>query len=342
MKFSHATQDNPPDVLVIAEIGVNHDGNMDRAAKLIEAARAAGADAVKFQCFEPRTLLAETAPLADYQQAHAQDAAEMLGELSLPPEAFEKLSRVAQEAELAFIVTPFSLSDVDVLAKLRVDAIKIASPDVVNDPLVSKAMTLGFPMLISTGMAELDEVAWAAEQLHQHSATGALLHCVSSYPCPVDQASLAAIGVLRERYNLSVGYSDHTMSTQTGALAVTAGACVLEKHLTHDREAVGPDHSSSLEPDAFAQYVEQVRLAQSMLGPVRKTMLPIEADAKRVARQGLYLAQDVEAGETLTVAHLTTMRPIRGLPARAWEQVLGKRMAHSKKKGQPIDSVDLE
>ena len=267
-------------MLVTAEVGVNHDGQIERALALVDAAARADADAVKLQLFHPDRLLSNQARLAAYQNGKAEDAYDLLVRLTLDLDEMAAVGKATRKRGLRFIVTPFSLPDVDDLRALDVDAVKIASPDAVNTPLLIAAATLSKPLLISTGTCDLNELSFAAGLLRQHTSGGALLHCVSSYPAPRDATALGAIRAMDRALGLPVGYSDHTTHLDTGALAVAAGAVVLEKHLTYATSAEGPDHSASLTPDQFAEYVHRVRDAQVRLGHCAKRVLEVERDVR--------------------------------------------------------------
>jgi sialic acid synthase SpsE len=341
--FAPATKEAPAKVCVVAEIGVNHDGRLDRAIELVDAAARAGADAVKTQLFDPRHLLSNLALLAEYQQgntgsprADAEGSAfAMLDRLKLGLDDLLAVRAAAHRAGLLFIVTPFSLEDFDALQRLSPDAVKIASPDAVNYPLLRLAATLGRPMIISTGTAELEELRFAAElfrgrSLHRPGPTlGCLMQCVSSYPAAAEDAGLGALPVLAKRYGLPVGYSDHTTEPLAGALAVAAGACVIEKHLTYDRAAAGPDHAASFEPDEFARYVKLIRHAAAMHGPLAKGFRDAEADVRRVSRQSVCFRRDLPQGHVITRGDLTVKRPGTGIPAAQLEQVLGRQLARA-------------
>ena len=250
--FHHATPEAAARIAVIAEIGVNHDGDPATALALIGAAADAGADAVKFQLFRPPHLLSADATLAGYQEGRADSPRDLLEKLALNATALAPLRDAARAAGLAFVVTPFSVADVADLAELGVDAVKIASPDAVNPLLLEAAAGLGRPLWVSTGTCAADELGDAAR--HAAAADGALLQCVSAYPTPDPAAALGGIAALRERFpGVRIGYSDHTADEDTGALAVAAGACLLEKHLTHDPAAPGPDHGVSLGPAALGR-----------------------------------------------------------------------------------------
>lgn len=343
--FAPATAAHAPRVCVIAEIGVNHDGCPKRAADLIRAAKSAGADAVKFQLFDPRRLLSNQAILAEYQKSSATDVFAMLDGLKLSLQQMVPLRELAAELGVLFIVTPFSLQDAADLEKLQPDAVKIASPDAVNFPLLEQAAAIGQPMIISTGTCEIEELQYAANLIKNQQTSGggggALLQCVSSYPTPVEEAGLGAISVLAHRFNLPIGYSDHTADLLTGSLAVAAGACVIEKHLTYDVTASGPDHSASLAPDTFARYVQMIRQSAASLGPRAKRISPVEADVRVVSRQSVCAAIDLPAGKTLTAADLTVKRPGTGIPAQRFSEVLGRKISRAIKANDLLQEADL-
>lgn len=327
LAFSAADRAHRAQVAVVAEVGVNHDGDASLAKHLIQAAAAAGADAVKFQYFHPDRLLSNQAELAGYQKGQAGSQRELLAKLAMPIDVLADLVGFAKGCGLAAVVTPFSLDDPAELADVGLDAIKTASPDAVNPPLLKACAALGLPMLVSTGTCSLDELSPAADLLKQHEAGGALLHCVSSYPTPMDAAQLGGVVAMREALGLPVGYSDHTRGLTTGALAVMAGAVVIEKHLTHDRSAKGPDHAVSLDPEQMNQYIANVREAQSALGRVSKDVSDVERDVRRVSRQSVCVVRDLPAGHVLTLSDLTIKRPGTGIPAMMFESVVGRALA---------------
>ena len=334
-----ADAERGPRAMVIAEVGVNHDGDAERAAALIEAAAEAGADAVKFQLFRPERLLSKDAQLAGYQDGQAADAFALLDVLTLPLDALTRLKGAAHLRGLRFIVTPFSVTDVDDLREVGVDAVKIASPDAVNVPLLDAAATLGVPVLISTGTCDIDELGDAAAAVRRTG--GALLQCVSAYPTPEADAALGGIAALAARFGVPVGYSDHTAAEDTGALAVTCGAVVIEKHLTHDRVAAGPDHAASLDPAGFGRYVAAVRRAEAMLGPAVKRRLDVERDVAAVSRQSVCTTRDLPAGHVLTRDDLTVKRPGTGVPAARLDGVVGMRLARAVEAGRVLRDDDL-
>lgn len=324
-------------VLVIAEIGVNHDGSVDRALRLVEVAKRAGADGVKLQVFRARQLVNGRGVLAQYQTrtTDAESSVELLTRYELAEPDLARVLDHARSLGLLAVATPFSPSDVPVCARLGLHAVKIASPDVVNIPLLSAAADIGLPVLVSTGAATMEEIDVARRLLALRDTPHLLMHCVSAYPAPDDQAHLCFIPELIRRYGPVVGYSDHAPSVISGALAVAAGAVLLERHLTYDTRAAGPDHAASSDPATFTEYVRLARQAAILRGAGPKRVLPIEQDVRRVSRQSLVLAVDVAAGEALTDRHLTVQRPGTGISASEYPRLLGRRA------GRPLPAGTL-
>ena len=329
------------DPFVIAEIGVNHDGDPARAEALVDAAAEAGADAVKFQWFEPRRLLSRSAALAAYQAAAGEnDPLTMLDRLRLDADGLERARLRAVHHGLRSVVTVFSPELVEEANQLAWDLYKTASPDVVNRPLLEAMSATGRPMIISTGGATVSEVGLALEWIPDRRPT--LLHCVSSYPTPIESSALGGVRALARAFGMTVGYSDHTVSVQTGGLAVAAGARVLEKHLTWNPDAEGPDHAASLGPEAFGEYVRFARRSARMLGAFDKIPSPLEQDVMSTSRQSVALLRDVPAGNLLLFEDLTTMRPGTGVPAAALATFVGSRARHALEAGTLLDPESLE
>ncbi|HYE16921.1 MAG TPA: N-acetylneuraminate synthase family protein [Tepidisphaeraceae bacterium] len=324
---------------VIAEIGVNHDGVLARALELVEHARAAGANAVKLQLFRAHTLMHASSAFATYQAGRVADAtpADMLRRYELSPSDVTTLVEAIRAAGLDPIATPFSPRDLAQIAELNLPAIKIASPDLVNRPLLQAAAGLRKPLLLSTGAATMAEVAATVGWLRDWGAEFTLLHCVSSYPTPDDQANLCWIAELAGRFSCPVGYSDHTTDGLAGAFAVAAGATVIEKHLTYDRAASGPDHSASADPAQLVDYVRAVRRADVLRGQGGKRVLPIEQDVRKVSRQSLVLTRDLAPGELISESDLTPQRPGTGIPAADVQKVTGRSVAMALRAGTLLD-----
>jgi len=341
LAFRPADPGQPPRVAVIAELGVNHDGGPGRAVELIHAAAEAGADGVKLQYFCPERLLSEDARLARYQEPSAGDPRTLLAQLALSFDTVRQLRQVARAAGLGFVLTPFHPDDCRELASLELDAVKVASPDAVNSPLLEAAGALQRPLLVSTGTCRRDELSQAAAAVRDCPAGGALLQCVSSYPTPMEQAALGGIARLRDAFGLAVGYSDHTPGLDTGALAVAAGACVLEKHLTWDQSAPGPDHATSLEAGQFAEYARRARQAAKMLGPLQKQPLEIEEDVATVSRQSVCLREHRPAGHVLDRQDLTIKRPGTGIPAGELHRVFGRKLKRAVAGNRLLHWTDL-
>ena len=314
---------------IIAEIGVNHDGSLARALQLVQLAAQCGADAVKLQIFRAQSLMHPTSAFAQYQKQRCADAdpAAMLRRYELSPLDLAAIIAEIRRHGIVPLATPFSLDDVETIARLDLPAVKIASPDLVNYPLLERCAALGKPLLVSTGAATMEEVAGTVRWLNAWKAPFALLHCVSSYPTPAEQANLCWISELRQRFYVAVGYSDHATEEIAGAAAVMLGACIVEKHLTHDRGAPGPDHAASADPQQFARYVKAVHAVEKLRGSAGKGVLPIEQDVRTVSRQSLVLARPLPEDHVITARDLVTQRPGTGVSVSLLPQIVGRRTA---------------
>jgi N,N'-diacetyllegionaminate synthase len=323
---------------VIAEIGVNHDGRLERALELVSIAADCGADAVKLQIFRAERLMHESCGFAQYQQNGVMDvnAAAMLRRYELSDAALNELVCEIRRLEMIPLATPFSPQDVERIEQLNLPAIKIASPDLVNWPLLRRAARANRPLLISTGAASINEISSAVAWLRGWKASFVLLHCVSAYPTRPADANLCWITEMAERFGVAVGFSDHTTEVISGALAVAAGAVVVEKHLTYDCAADGPDHASSCEPDDFAQYIRLIRLAQQMRGTEGKRVLECERDVRTVSRQSLVAARDIPAGHIMMENDLIVQRPGTGIPASALPSIVGRRSGQFIRAGEML------
>lgn len=332
--------DQPP--YIIAEIGVNHDGEVARALELTDAAADAGADAVKLQFFETDRLMSKAAKLAAYQKnAGETDPIEMLRRLELTIDEMALVVDRAHERGIHAIVTVFSTELVEAAETLVWDAYKTASPDIVNRPLLEALLATGKPMIVSTGASELDEVVRAVDWLDNARDRLAVLQCVSCYPAP--EPALAGIPAIRNATGLPTGYSDHTSNPATGQMAVRTGACILEKHLTYDIHAAGPDHSASFVGSLFRHYVigaRQIQWAHNAIG--EKLVLVCERDVREVSRQSVVSACSIQSGTTITREMLTIKRPGTGILAYAIDTVVGRVAMRVIEADVPIVEEDFE
>ena len=361
IRSRHIGPNHPP--YIIAELGVNHDGSVDRALELVRAADEARADAIKLQLFSTDLLMSKAAKLAAYQKSAGEtDPISMLRRLELSAEQMQPILELAHELGLHAILTVFSVELVPEAEKVRSflgpwDAYKTASPDIINRPLLEALAATGRPLIVSTGAADLSEVrraaGWLAPALEQHRL--ALPQCVSSYPTPMDKAALGGIGAIADIFNGPVGYSDHTAEIITGSAAVSAGACILEKHLTYSRTAKGPDHAASLTPKDLADYVTGAKIAQSGMTPPQrdalaarfgasdrtKQVLDIERDVRQVSRQSLTTTRALPANHLIAASDLTIKRPGTGLEPFRLSKVLGRRTARLIEADIPLGESDL-
>ena len=313
---------------VIAEAGVNHNGSLDRALSLVDAAVEAGADAVKFQTFQADRLAVASAPKAAYQLRTtdpSESQVDMLRRLELSVDELRRLREHAHGHGIQFLSTPFDEVSADLLEELRVPAFKIASGELTNLPLLVHVAQKGKPMLVSTGMATLDEVDTAVRAIRTEGNTDVvLLQCTSAYPANPHDANLRVLETMRARFGISVGYSDHTCGSETAIAAVAMGACVLERHLTVDRRLPGPDHAASFEPTEFGRLVKSIRIVEAALGDGRKVPAASEENTAAVARKSLVAARDIAAGEVLTGDLIAIRRPGTGLPPAMRTRLVGR------------------
>lgn len=337
----------PPGVFVIAEAGVNHNADLTLALRLCDAARAARADAVKFQTFRAQDLVAPGAPSASYQarQTGEHDQFALLRRLELSLSQHRQIQAHCERIGIEFFSTPFSVAAVDMLVGLGVRRIKIASGELTHRALLEHAAATGLPLLISTGMATLDEVAQALDWLRPARKTlddVVLLHCTSAYPAPDDSLNLLAMQSMARALGLPVGYSDHSLGLEAALAAVALGAVVIEKHLTLDCRLPGPDHAASLEPEAFAALVRGVRRVSAMRGDGCKAPRPEERETVLRVRRSVVAAADIAAGTVLTAALLQCRRPATGIAPRDLPRLPGLRTRTALAAGAVLQWEDLE
>lgn len=328
--------------LVIAEVGVNHNGDLTLAHRLIDVAADSAADAVKFQTFSAAEVVTGSGETAPYQEAAGAGTSQraMLERLELPVSAWAELCSHAIDRGLLFLSTAFDLASLELLTALGVHAVKVPSGELTNLTYLEAHAACGLPVLASTGMSTLDEVDTAVSILGECVAGLALFHCVSAYPTPIAVSNLRAIQTMRDRYQVPVGWSDHTAGNVTAIAARALGSVMFEKHVTLDRTMVGPDHLASANPGEFTAYVEAIRACESALGDGVKKPVDIELENRRVARRSYYASSDINAGEELCANNIEALRPVLGIPAS--ERLIGRTVGKAIASGSPIEWGDLD
>lgn len=319
---------NMAHVFIIAEAGVNHNGSLDMALQLVDAAQQSGADAVKFQSFKAEQLATRSAHKAAYQErttSQAESQFEMLRRLELDRSAHERIVRHCEERGIQFLSSPFDLPSIDLLAEMNLPVYKVPSGELTNEPYLRKIGSQGKPVILSTGMATLGEVEEAVSTLR---AAGAgqltLLHCVTEYPAPYGEVNLRAMHTLKVAFGLPVGYSDHTPGIEVSVAAAALGAEMIEKHFTLDRSLPGPDHAASLEPNELKAMVTAIRNVEAALGTGIKAPAPCEIPNISVARKSLVAAKPLPAGHKLDEQDLNIKRPGNGLAPKLMPALIGR------------------
>lgn len=315
-------------VCIIAEAGVNHNGSIDLAKKMVLAAKDAGVDYIKFQTFVPKRLVSKYAAKADYQK-HTTDANEsqlkMLEKLALTQNDFTELKAYCEECGVGFISTPFDLDSISFLDKLNMDFWKVPSGEITNLPYLEAIAHTGRDVVMSTGMCNMDEIKEAVEVLEQNGTRRiALLHCNTQYPTPFEDVNLKAMLHIQAETSKVVGYSDHTVGIEVPVAAVALGAQIIEKHFTLDKNMDGPDHKASLEPDELKAMVLAIRNIEQSLGNGIKEMSASEKQNAPIARKSIVAACHIHKGELFTPENITTKRPGSGISAMQWHKVLGQ------------------
>lgn len=319
-------------VLIIAEAGVNHNGNLELAKKLVDAAKESGADVVKFQTAKLDSLVSKSAPMAEYQKNNiGQETSqkEMLKKLLLSYDNFVELEKYCREKKIEFMSTPFDIESVLFLNNM-IKVWKIPSGEITNLPYLIEIAKTKKPVILSTGMCEMKEIEDAVDLLYKNGTENiTLLHCNTQYPTPYSDVNLKAMNSLKEKFDVKVGYSDHTEGIEVPIAAVAMGASVIEKHFTLDKNMEGPDHKASLEPDELKQMVEAIRNIESAMGDGCKKPSSSEKINIEIARKSIVAAKKIEKGELFTVDNLTTKRPGNGISPMKWYDVVGKRASRA-------------
>jgi N,N'-diacetyllegionaminate synthase len=318
-------------VFIIAEAGVNHNGSLDMAMQLVDLAKDAGADAVKFQTFQTQLSIAQHAPRAEYQIANTgndDSQYEMVRKLELSYDQFKLLKKHCENSGIEFMSTPFDLPSVDFLASIGMEIFKIASGEITNLPLLRKIGSLGRSVILSTGMSHISEVLAAVNVLRKAGTASAnitLLHCTTEYPAPFEEVNLNAMLSLRQESQLKVGYSDHTMGIEVSIAACALGACIIEKHFTLDKNLPGPDHKASLDPSELRSMIRAIRNIEKCLGSGIKQPSRSEEKNLKIARKSIVASKPIKAGEVFSEENLATKRPGTGITPMDWDSVVGQK-----------------
>jgi N,N'-diacetyllegionaminate synthase len=313
---------------IIAEAGVNHNGSIELAKKLIDKAHWAGVDAVKFQTFTADKLTSKSAKKADYQNKTTSEKSqyEMLKKLELNTEDFEILKNYCDQRGIKFMSSPFDLDSIDLLNKIGLDIWKIPSGEITNFPYLKKIAELKQEIIMSTGMANLSEIEKALDLLKENGAEDiTVLHCNTEYPTPIEDVNLKAMLTIKEAFKVDIGYSDHTKGVEVPTASVALGAKVIEKHFTLDNSMEGPDHRASLEPEELKNMVDSIRNVENALGDGIKKPSKSEAKNKDIARKSIVAAKEIKQGEIFTKNNLTIKRPGNGINPMQWPNILGKK-----------------
>ncbi|HBL22509.1 MAG TPA: N-acetylneuraminate synthase [Deltaproteobacteria bacterium] len=328
-------------IFIIAEAGVNHNGSLAIAKKMVDAAKACGADAVKFQAFRADRLVSRTAPKAAYQKKACgadETQLEMLRRLELTPAGHQSLFRHCLARRILYLASPFDQASADDLAALGMKAFKVPSGEITNHPFLAHVALLGRPIYLSTGMSTLGEIEAALGVIRENGKPPVtLLHCVTEYPAPYQEINLKAMETMRRAFGLPVGYSDHTDGIEISIAAAALGAVVIEKHFTLDRGMAGPDHRSSLEPAALAAMIKAIRHVESALGDGIKGPAPCEIRNISAVRKSIVAARDIRAGEVLRPELLAVKRPAGGIGPERWRDIIGRKAVRSFQRDEMIE-----
>lgn len=329
-------------IFIIAEIGVNHNGDINLAKKLIDISKDVNANAVKFQTFNTDKLVKKNAPKAEYQKNNKNDKTtqyDMIKKLELTKSDFIELKKYAESKNIMFISTPFDIESVELLNDIGIEIYKVGSGDCDNLILLSKIISTGKPIIISTGMANFDEIKTIKLFLDKHNYQNKyiFLHCISSYPAPNNEMNMSCIKTLKEQLNIEVGFSDHSQSNIAAIMATVYGAVCIEKHITLDNNMEGPDHKSSLNPEEFDDFVKTIRNVEKMIGDGVKRCMSCEENTKSVARKNLFYTRDINKGEVIQENDIEALRPnIYGMSPIYYFDIIKKELLENVKNGDIV------
>lgn len=340
---------NDAPVLIIAEAGVNHNGDIEKALEMVEKAAESGVDFVKFQTFKADTLVSKTAQKAAYQTANMNDSGssqfEMLKKLELSDEDHKKIIQQCEKSGVKFLSTAFDIEGLDYLKRLKLPFFKIPSGEITNYPYLQHIAGFGVPIILSTGMADITEIDNAIRVLTENGAEKSsitVLHCNTEYPTPMMDVNLKAMNTIAEEFGVEVGYSDHTLGIEVPVAAVAMGAKVIEKHFTLDQTLPGPDHKASLEPEELTQMVRAIRnIEKAISGSGKKEPSRSELKNKNVARKSIHTSRKLQKGITIKETDLISLRPGDGISPMQWERIIGKKLTRDIGEFQMIKEGDL-
>jgi N,N'-diacetyllegionaminate synthase len=326
MEIDLITKKIKNDLFIIAEIGVNHNGSLGMATKLIDVAKKAGADAVKFQTFKAKMVVSKMAPKAEYQKNDTDDTQlEMVEKYELSEHDYISIIKYCNEQNILFMSTPFDNESADLLDRFNVPLFKIGSGDLTNYHLLKYVASKKKPMIISTGMSNIDEVSQAVDVVSNNGCPAVyLLHCVSCYPTQCEDVNMKSITTMKEKFNIPVGFSDHTNGYHAAIVAVSLGGSILEKHFTLDKNLDGPDHKASASPDELTDYINIVRQTKIMLGNGIKKCVDKEIPIKYVVRRSICINKDMKCGDIITSDSIMMLRPECGIPGNKLFEIIGK------------------
>ena len=332
-------------VFIIAEAGVNHNGSLETALKMVDVAKKSGADAIKFQTFKSELLTSPKAEKADYQKettGRNESQLDMIKKLELTYQDFKKVYEKCEKVGIKFISTPFDLESVDFLNKLPVDIFKIGSGDLTNWMLLKKVLKTGKKIILSTGMSSMSEVEESIKFLHSNNFYNyAILHCVSCYPTQLNDLNLNSIISLKNKFPRNdIGFSDHTLGNKASIYSVCLGATYIEKHFTLDKNMEGPDHRASLNPEELNNFVSEIKECEIMLGNGEKLCRPNEIEVKNKVRRSLFVNKDLKTGDKIKEEDLIALRPYDGICSSKYEQYIGRILLKDMKKYDYVEALE--
>lgn len=331
-------------VYIISEIGVNHNGDLGLAKKMIDESFYCGADAVKFQTYKTELLADQTTPKVKYQLNNSKPEEshfDMLKKYELTEKMHEELMSYSKKVGIEFISTPYDPQSVVYLNKIGMKIFKTASADIIDHEIHEEIKKTKKPVVISTGMSEMSEIEETIK-LYPNDHEINLMHCVSNYPCQIESLNLSCLTTLKNKFNHSVGYSDHSVGNMGAILSVSLGAKVIERHFTLDKNLDGPDHKASMDPKEFSQYVNEIRLAELALGDGNKRVFDEELEMRKVSRKSLFASKDLNPGEIITAENIISRRPGIGITANFAKKIIGKTVTRPIIKGDMIKKEDLD